>query len=266
MSADMPKFNVLLLGTIGTGKTTSIRSLVDAGLEVFVLATEPGIHTILGDIPPEKLHWKYITPAKTSWDTLLKNARMVNSYSMEQLQKMASPTRAEYGQFYEVIEACNDFVCDRTGESFGDTEDFGPERAFVIDGLSGLSQMAMDLVCGAKPIKSLPEWLVAQDNLHRFISKLCSDLKCTFVLLSHVEREKDELTGGTFLTVSTLGQKLAPKLLKPFDEVVLAYKDGTDFRWSTTRSGVDLKSRTLPLSDEIEPGFEQLFTLAKKEA
>jgi hypothetical protein len=41
------------MGASGTGKTHSIRTLVDAGLEVFVLFTEPGME-VLADVPADK--------------------------------------------------------------------------------------------------------------------------------------------------------------------------------------------------------------------
>jgi predicted ATPase len=40
----------MLLGASGSGKTYSIRTLLDAGLEVFVLFTEPGME-VLADCP-----------------------------------------------------------------------------------------------------------------------------------------------------------------------------------------------------------------------
>ena len=43
-------FKVLLLGETGSGKTYSLRTLLDAGLEVFVIATEPGLLEVLGDL------------------------------------------------------------------------------------------------------------------------------------------------------------------------------------------------------------------------
>ena len=36
-----PGVNEMLVGATGSGKTYAIRTLVDAGLEVFVVATEP---------------------------------------------------------------------------------------------------------------------------------------------------------------------------------------------------------------------------------
>ena len=39
----------------------------------------------------------------------------------------------------------NDFTCDRCGESFGDVSTWNTDRAIVVDSLSGLNIMAMDL-------------------------------------------------------------------------------------------------------------------------
>jgi len=39
----MAKFNVILQGGAGSGKTFSVASLVKAGLELFIIATEPGV-------------------------------------------------------------------------------------------------------------------------------------------------------------------------------------------------------------------------------
>ena len=83
-----------------------------------------------------------------------------------------------------------------------------------------MSQMAMDLTVGSKPIVTQPEWGAAMNTILRLVRKLCYDTKCTFVFNAHLERQDDELTGGTHKTVSTLGNKLAPEIIKPFDEVI----------------------------------------------
>ena len=40
--------NILVEGPTGTGKTTSLKTLADAGLEVFVLFTESGLESFAG--------------------------------------------------------------------------------------------------------------------------------------------------------------------------------------------------------------------------
>lgn len=255
------KSNVLLLGPPGTGKTSSLRTVLDHRQNLFVLATEPGIETILGDLPADRVHWHYIPPAAPDWETMIKSARTINSLNIDQLIKTGGGgSKAEYRQFIEVLECLSNFTCDRTGESFGAVDEFPPEAVFAVDSLSGLSIMAMDLVAGNAPIKSLPMWGVAMDNLERLITKLTCDTKCSFVLTAHMDREVDELTGGTKLMASTLGRKLAPKIPRFFDEVVWCTRnDGKRFAWSTTESAADLKTRRLPISDELKPDFGLIF-------
>jgi len=267
---DQPKFNVLVMGPVSGGKTHSCRTLITENLvdELFILATEPGIETIMGDMPTDRVHWKYIAPAATSWETMIQNAQYVNKWGPEQLQKMNWPNKGEYTQFIEVLKALSNFTCDRTGEEFGQVDEFGPNRALVLDGLSGLSKMAMDIVVGAKPVKTQPEWGIAQDNVRNILDKCCYETKCTFVLLAHVNRNKDEVTGGTYITIDTLGQKLAPDIPKPFDEVIYADRDRGKFKWATERANTDLKDRLLSFDSDLEPNFKLLWDAwaKKKEA
>ena len=255
----MAKFNVLLEGPIGTGKSTACKTLIEAGLDLFILGTEPGVETIFGDTDESRCHWKYVAPSTTPWDTLISNAERTSLLSMEQLQKSAAINKYDYQQFLEVLRALSDFTCDRCGKNFGPVDDWDESRALSLDGLSGLSKMAMELTVGAKPIKTLPEWGVAQGNLMQLIHKLTGDLKCTFVLCAHMARERDELTGGTTLTVSTLGKAIAPEIPKTFDEVVFTKREGSKFTWSTTEANTDLKARKLPFADNLEPSFVQFF-------
>lgn len=253
------KANILIEGPIGTGKTTSLITIPDCGKELFILACEPGIHTIMGDTDPEKVHWHYISPAKTDWDTLIDNAEKMNKLPMDALQKMPGMNKHEYRQFIEVLTTLANFKCDRTGEEFGAADDWGTDRVLAIDGLSGLSKMSLQLVCGAKPIKSQPEWLCAQDNLRNFLDKVTADTKCSTVLIAHTAKKENFITGGTHLTVSTIGQALAPDVPKFFDEVIFAERRADKFWWSTVEPNIDLKSRVLPLQDEIEPDFKLIF-------
>jgi len=249
---------VMLVGPSGSGKTYSIRSLVDAGIEVFAIFTEPGFVSVVGDIPSDKLKWKYIAPASSSWDAMLQSAQKINQLSFEGLTKLGGVNKQEHSQFLDFIATCNNFVDDRTGESFGDVSTWGANRALFVDSLSGLNIMAMNLVVGSKPVKAPGEWAVAMDNLERVVQKLCMDLRAILVLTAHLERELDEVSGGVQLMASTLGRKLAPKIPRYFDDVVHCVRDGTEWRWSTASLNVDLKARNLQWSDKIQPSFAPL--------
>lgn len=256
-------FKVLLEGATGTGKTYSLRTLIDAGITPFIIATEPGIEANLGDIDPSLCHWHYIAPALPSFEKMLESAKKINTMSFEALTKTTYDKKA-YGQFMEVLTTCANFVCDRTGESFGCVDNWGTDRALVIDSLSGLNIMAMDLAVGAKPVKSPGDWGVAMDNLERLITRWCAGINCHFILTAHMEREKNEITGAITLHTSTLGQKLGPKIPRFFDDVLQAQYDGKDFVWRSSAPNAELKARYLPLGEKLSPNFGTVLTAWKK--
>jgi len=252
--------NTPLLGATGTGKTYCLRTLADAGLEVFIISTEPGIASTLGDTDPSKVHWHYIAPATASWADMIQSAERINQLSYEALSKLPDINKRKYHEFLDVLATCNDFIDDRTGQHYGDVSTWGANRALVLDSLSGLNVMAMNLVVGSKPAKSQADWGVSMDNLERFIIKLTTDTQCFFILTAHLERETDEVTGGTQLMASTLGRKLAPRLPRFFDDVIHCRREGAKFTWATDTMNVDLKARNLPISGGLNPSFQQIIT------
>jgi hypothetical protein len=249
--------NILLLGDSGSGKTYSLRSLIDAGLELFVLQTEPG-GTVLADLPKDKYHYHYISPATASWDAMKDSATKINSLSMKAIAGMEGINKREYGQWIEVISTLGNFTCDRCGESFGDVSTWDTSRVLVIDSLSGLNIMAMDLVVGSKPTKSMADWGIAMDNLGRLINKLVTDTQCHMVLTAHLEPERDEVTGRVVNMPSTLGRKLAPQLPRFFDNCIHTIREGTAFKWSTATANTALKARDLPIDDNLTPTFAEI--------
>ena len=254
------KTNVLLLGPIGTGKNYCLRTALECGKEVMVLALESGTEHSLGDIPCEDgLHWHYIEPMKTSWETLQDSARKLNELPMDAIAKLSAHDKRDYDQFLQIYSTCSEFTCDRCGEAFGAVDSWDDSRLFAVDGLTSMSRMASQFVTGSKPIRTLPETGAAQDLVRNLIHKLTEDTRCSVVLLSHIERETNPLTGGTVLTVSTIGQKLAPDIPKMFDHVILTRREGSKFFWSTDDDKVDLKTRGLDFSDTLPPTFKNIF-------
>ena len=263
--------SLLLVGPAGTGKTTSLVTLVAAGIETFVLITDPGGEESLIDamekasLPMDLLHWNYVAPASPSWATLQAGARLITTLSYKGLTEVKSGLNKEdYQQFFLLLGICANFKCQRTGEEYGAVDSWGPDRAFVIDSLSGINTMCMDMTIGAKPIAHQGEWGVAMNAEQKFIAKCCSDLRCFFVMTAHIQRLVDEIVGGQQLMVDALGTKLAPKIPKDFGDVALAVKDGVKFSWSTAAIRVDLKNRALPLKDGITPDFGQIVEAHKR--
>jgi len=253
----VPGFKTFLLGTPGGGKTKSLESLIDCGLEVFCIFTEP-MDTISMEIRNHpRFHYVYIAPSAPGFDALIKNAKDINTMNQKMLSQLTGIEKNKYGQFIKLLEAMSNFT-DQHGECFGGADSFGTNSVLVVDSLSGMNVMAMDLVVGSKPCKSQADWGIAMDNLGRLINQLTS-LRCHFVLTGHLSLDKDELTGRMMQGAATLGKKLAPDLPRFFSDVVKAYRVGDEFYWATKDPMVDLKFRLLPNADKMTPGFVPVF-------
>lgn len=260
----LPGVNVLLEGPAGTGKTYSLGTLVETGVEVFGIFTESGLETLTGywtdrklEVPPN-LHWHMIKRKSGGFEALIRGAESVNTSSYESLAKMNDPKRIEHNEFVNLLRALSDFPDDRTGSKFGPVDQWGPNRAIFIDSLSGMNSIVMSLVVGNKPMKSMADWGLAQDQLEKLLRQLSDGCKCHFILIAHVERETDQVFGGVKVTVSTLGKALAPKIPPMFSDVVLAVREGAKFSWSTANPLADLKTRNLPIADGLPPSFKPI--------
>lgn len=266
------KTNTLLMGRVGTGKTHALRSVVRAGVDLRVISMEAGIEDVLGDIPcdpsrslgstdwPAGCHWKFIRPIDIPWDEVTKFITMMNKMGVGKLADVSDPNRSRYTQFLNVFATCQRFVCDRCGTDLGCVDDWDDSCALAMDGLTGLCKLCMQTLVGAKPFVSLPEYKAGQEAVMALMD-MCLPLRASFILLAHTDREMNEV-GATTLTVSGIGNKLAPRLVKAFSEVISAKREmtnrGMQFYWDTTESGEETKVRRLPWGDRLAPSFEPL--------
>jgi hypothetical protein len=270
--ATLPGVNVLIMGPAGTGKTHSLGTLVDSGIETFVLALEAGLESLFGywtdrglPIPPN-LHWHTLKQAEAGFATMIEDAKKINTMSLDTLAKMQDPNKGKHNQFIKLLECLNEFKDDRTGQSFGPVDKWGPERALAIDGMTGLGRCAMSLVIGGKPVRSQSDWGIAQDTLEKLLRMLCDGTKCHFVLLAHVERETDQVLGGIKIAVSTLGKALAPKIPSMFSDVIFCVRNGTTWQWDTSSAQVDVKTRNLPIKADNPQTFATILAKWKQRA
>lgn len=263
-AGNLTGFNTLLIGASGTGKTHCLHTLVESGLEVFYLGLEPGLETLLGvwvdkgkPIPPN-LHWRYVKAVNADLDVLIDGATKVNQMNLEMLSKLQDSNKPKYNAYIDIAKCLNGFVDERTGESFGRVLDWGTDRVLVMDGLTGLSRAAMQMVVGGKPVKSQSDWGIAMDQVEKLILYLTDSCPCHFVMISHIDRETDQVLGGSKITVSTLGQKLAPKLNAMFSDVILCTREATKFTWDTANGQADLKARNVPIAAGQQPSFSPI--------
>jgi hypothetical protein len=261
----LPGANILLIGPAGSGKTHSIGTLVDSGVEVFFLGLEAGMESLFGywkdkgkEIP-NNLHWHTLAAPKASFTDMLDSAKAINMLSLEALAKQVDPNRGKHNRFISLLEALNNFPDDRTGQKFGAVNTWGPNKALVIDGMTGVNNCAMSLVIGGKPVRSQSDWGIAQDQVEKLIRMLCDGCSCHFVILAHVERETDMVMGGTKLMVASLGKALAPKLPPMFSDVILCVRDGGNkWTWDTGTPLADVKARNMPFASGQAADFGPL--------
>jgi len=193
----------------------------------------------------------------TGFEHLLKKSQEVGSMTQDALHKIQDHTRGTRNYFEQFIKrVLINFEDQRTSKTFGSVGQWGPNRVLAVDGLTGLGRLAMSHVIGNKPVRSQADWGIAQDAVEPLINQLCDGVKCHFVLLAHIERETDQITGGTKVTVSSLGRALAPKLPSMFSDVILAVRNGKVWTWSTANPMADLKTRNLEYAENITPDFK----------
>jgi len=268
IEGDIPGPKILLIGPTGTGKTHALGTLVDwaqaHNKEVFALFTEASVDVLLGywrdsgKEVPSCLHWHSAYTKPIDLTALIKGADNVGKMSYEVLTKMSDPDRAKNNAFFKILSACSDFPDDRSGKKFGSLDSFGPDKIFILDSLSELANAAFKMVIGSKPTASMPDYMVAQNNLMNFIRLLTQGVRCTVAVTGHVSREKDEITGGTKLTVMSIGSALSTQIPPLFSEVIMTNREGDKFTWDTATFGADLKTRSLGYRSKIEPDFAQI--------
>lgn len=255
-------FKTILMGMPGSGKTTSIVTAAKLGFEVFIAFTEPGMGNLmkamqlhkLTDEERKRIHFAYIKPGVESFTKLVAGAKAVNSAA--KFGEMESGSRKDFSQLIQLMNLFENFV-DQHGVSFGAVDQWGPNRILALDGMSGLSKMCMDLVVGAKPVKTLQDWGVAIDQLDKFQTQ-CANITCPFILLSHLSREQEEVTGKIIVSLKALGNKLPTSMPFLYNDFILATAPEARFNWATIDKNCQLKATYLPHSDKLEADFRLL--------
>lgn len=268
--APIPGLKIILMGPPGSGKTHAIRTLIDAGLEVFCILTEPNAINTLTNmkgasekyksaIADGKLHWNFIQPSKSNWKNMLASAKKLQSFDLSALGKGPATDKKDFSQFLELLNVCADFKDQLTGKSYGPIDDFDPNKqVLVIDSLSGINTMCMSLVCGSKPVRTLPEWGAAIQTELGFLDNLTFGILSHVVVIAHITRTTDEVLGGIKVMVNGLGSKAPQEIPKNFTDCILAKRDADTFSWSTVEVGTDTKATTLAFGSKLDPSFVPL--------
>lgn len=257
---------ILLQGDSGTGKTRALGPLVDwaakqsPAMEVFILFTENGLETLLGywrdrGLPvPENLHWHVVPAATLDLKSLTDAADKVGKLTFQSLTNLVDADRGKNNPAFKILEALADFPCDRTGKKFGNIGTWGANRIFGIDSLSELANAYEKMTIGNKPVMAQNEYGVAQTNLMNFLRYVCgTGTKFTLVMTAHLQKQVNELTGGTQLMTKAIGKAMSDDIPRLFSEVLYAYREGTSWYWDTSATNVLTKTRYLPIQSKIPP-------------
>lgn len=255
------------MGNSGNGKSTALQTLCDQGITVFAMATEQNFFQAnKAYIAAGKMHYKFFeTTNAKDFSDIEDMLRKISMLSYENLTKTTDPFKQQHNKFIDFATSCNKFVCDCCKKDWGAVKTWNTDRALAIDSMSGASEMAFALVIGNKPVKAPPDYQVAQQALLMLLKKICTELRCTFVLIAHISREKDELTGGTFITINTVGKALGPELPRMFSDVILAERNANIFTWDTANSNATVAARHIPIAVGQKPSFAPLIEKWKKD-
>lgn len=255
-SAPGPK--VLLMGDSGTWKSSSLRSLPDLGITPFVMATEQNFHQVTKDLLGTKMHYVYI-PAQpvTAPKDIVAMLTNINRLSYENLSKSVDPLKLQNNKLLDVGGLLNEFKCDCCKKSWGSPTQWGTDRALVFDGMSGMTDMAFALVVGNKPLRALPDYQLAGQAI-KMILNLAVNMQCMFVLITHLDKEQDLVSGAYLATIKTVGNKLGPDLPRLFSDCIRAKKSAGVVTWDTADTQSTVVGRHIPNASGLAPDFKLL--------
>lgn len=272
----LPGVKFLDIGDAGSGKTHALRTLLANGIQPLVLATEPGIRSLslcdnpgcnvcklTRDLGNDVIPWNYVAMNAGGIDLLIKQAADVNTKSLKMLCNIEDGQRKDYNQFGEVLLLTKRFV-DHTGKDWGEPVKWNTDRAFVLDAATELSNMAMSMYVGKRPVYDKPDYQVAQKMVYNYIHLLTNSLRCHVVVLGHPDPQFNEAIGAVKLTMQSVGQKLSPQLPRKFDDVVISKRVGTNFTWSTAEINAEGKGRNLPIKADMPQDYTQVIEAWKR--
>lgn len=134
----------------------------------------------------------------------------------------------------------------------------------VIDGLTGLGDVVLNAVLAlnkrAKPVYE--DWGQSIDKLNEIVS-VCAANRPAFVLLCHIQTDKDEITGRVKESPLVYGKQLPNKLMALFDNVFAAGYSNGRYYWVTRPQPLmpTIGSRAYDdLPERIQQNFSDLFT------
>jgi hypothetical protein len=203
--------------------------------------------------------YNYVAPGG-DLAALTQQAEWANTRDQKFLCSITDSTRNKtYGQFSTIMRNMENFT-DQTGKQWGNVGSWDTDRCYVLDGLTGAGDMAMDLFAGRRPLYDKPDYMIAQSLVQGLVEFLTCQVRCHVVVIGHLDGGQEDVMGRSGMTGNVMapGRKLAPQLPRLFDDMPFAYREGAQFFWSTAKFGVKSKARNLAIKDKLIPDFGPL--------
>lgn len=257
---------IVLMGAAGTGKTHAIGTLCDwaagNGFEVAILFAGNEAEVLLGYYrdrglePPPCVFWHQQLVRPISMQDMIDNSEKIASLTYESLTKVTDGNRRNNNAMRDILSFLNSFIDDRTGKNLGPIDAFPVTRILVIDPLTEVANAFMKAMIGSRPTAAPPDYGVSQNNFMNFLRYLTQGIVCPVVINAHVNREFNELTQSTTISIKSIGKALATDIPPLFSEVILTVREGDKFYWDTLQFGVDSKTRSLGHKSKMDPNFK----------
>jgi len=269
---------VMLMGAPGSGKTHALSTLIEAGIEPRILFTDNGMDVMLDRrnkspaylkaLDEDRVHWHYVPPANTQWSAFKNTFNVGQNFDIGTLQKQPATDKLAYPQFGQLLNSMEKFVCDKCGKDCGNVDSWTTDQALILDGLSGTNSMLLSWAAGSKPAVSQPEWGQAMKMQLAYVERVTLGLQCHTIILTHLDRETDQVVGSSRLMALALGAKNAPQLGKYFTDIILAERvlEGSQMKWvwQLARVDADVKARNLTWTNGQIPSFVPLLETWRK--
>lgn len=255
-SAELVK--LLILGNSGTGKTGSLGSLAAVGYRLFICDFDNGLDILLDEkvVPPEARKNIYF--------------RALQDRPVKVGEKLIPRATA----WQEFMRTLGDWK--EPSGSLGNFTTWGPKDVLVLDSLTFATQRAFDdalqLAGRLGQRAQIQDYGAALESIEAMLEMLYGDIcKCNVIMTAHLQMAGDELSGARKALPNVLGQKLAPKVPRFFNNMILAEKtvvgNTITRRFQTMGTHVvDLKtSKPSAVPAVIPPDLAKLFAVLRGE-
>jgi len=254
---------LLLMGNSGVGKTGALASLAAAGYRLFVCDFDNGLDiltdpTILSPEFRKNVFYRSLQdkPLKTS------GRLIARATAWQEFTKTLGDWREEV---------------DGKPVSLGNITTWGPMDVLVVDSLTFASDRAMDDALqlggrlGQRP--QIQDYGAAMDSIQATLELLYGETTtCNIVCTAHLQFLNEESSGARKAFPNVIGQRLAPKVPRYFNNMVLLEKTtvGNTITRKIRTSGtatIDLKvSKPGSIATTVEPNLATLFAALRGEA